>query len=124
MRVVARPAGLHYSGEALRDARRMSAVALAIARHAADARLGLPCPPRACCAVGLSRPACRAALRDLGALAPNLLNTYHFVQACRSAHMHGGHLSRHRVLVVGRDVNRDLPACVTQNSPKKWKSDP
>ena len=89
-----------------------------------DARLGLPCPPRVCRAVGLSRPACRAALRDLGALAPHRLNTYRAVQACRSAHMRGGHLSRHRVLVVGRDVVRDLPACVTQNSPAKWQSDP
>src|SRR5207248_8958077 len=88
-----------------------------------DARLGLPCPPRVCRAVGLSRPACRAVLRDLGALASHRLNTYRAVQACRSAPRRGGPLSRHRVLIGGRDVVRDLPACVTQNSSEKWQSD-
>jgi len=46
------------------------------------------------------------------------------VEACRSAHMHGGHHARRRVLVVGCDVDRDLPAYVTQNPPAKWDKRP
>ena len=54
----------------------MSAVALAVARHAAGRSAGPAVPI-------VRVPHCRS------------------IQACRSAHLHGGHLSRHRVLVVG-----------------------